>query len=81
MLPILPAKTPIIGDKHAAKDHRNRTEYLAFNVMRRFLCRTWIAKKPDALEFCHTLVCRADGKSSLYPREPIDHFDQHSRCI
>ena len=79
MLPILTAKTPIIGDKHAFKDHRHRTEYLAFDVMRRFLYRTWIAKKPDAVEFCHTLVCRANGESSLYPKESIDCFDQHKR--
>ena len=58
MLPILLAKTPIIGDKHAFKDHRLRTEYPTFDVMRRLLYRTWIAKKPDALEFCHTLVFR-----------------------
>jgi hypothetical protein len=61
MLTILLAKTPIIGDKHAFKDYRHRTEYPTFDVMRRLLYRTWIAKKPDALEFCHTLVCRTAG--------------------
>ena len=30
VLPILPAKTPIVGNKHAFKDHRHRTEYSAF---------------------------------------------------
>ena len=81
MLPILTAKTPIIGDKHAVKDPRHRTKYLAFDVMRRFLYRTWIAKKPDALEFCHTLVCRADGESFLHPKEFIDCCYQRSRWI
>ncbi|MDC6458296.1 hypothetical protein OAW66_04215 [Alphaproteobacteria bacterium] len=43
------------------------------------LYRAWIAKKPDAVEFGHTLVFRADGESSLYPKKSIDRFDQHSR--
>ena len=63
------------GDKNAFKDHRHRTEYPAFDVMRRLLYRTWIAKKPDAVEFGHTLVCRADGEPSLHPKESIDPFD------
>jgi hypothetical protein len=42
--------------------------------MRRLLYRTWIAKKPDAVEFGHTLVFRTDGESSLYPKKSIDRF-------
>ena len=80
-LPILPTKTPIIGDKHAFKEHRHRTEYPAFDVMRQLLYWAWIAKKPHAVEFCHTLVCCADGESSLFPKESIDCFYQHSRWI
>jgi len=72
-------QNPIIGDKHAFKDHRHRTEYPAFDVMRRLLYRAWIAKKPDAVEFGNTLVFRADDESSLYPKKSIDRFDQHSR--
>ena len=30
LLPILPAKTPIVGNKYAFKDHRHETEYSAF---------------------------------------------------
>ena len=79
VLPILPAKTPITGDKNAFKDHRRRTESSAFDVMRWLLYWTWIAKKPDAVEFCHPLVCRTYGESFLYPKKSIDRFDQHSR--
>ena len=73
VLPILPAKTPITGYKNEFKEHRRRTESSAFNVMRWLLYWTWIAKKPDAVEFCHTLVCRANGESLLNPKpsEPI----------
>ena len=81
VLPILPAKTPITGDKNAFKDHRRRTESSAFDVMRWLLYWTWIAKKPDAVEFCHTLVCRAGGESFLHPKEFIDCFYQRSRWI
>jgi len=72
-------QNPIIGDKHAFKDHRHRTEYSAFDFMPWLLYRAWIAKKPDAVEPCHTLVFRADGECSLYPKKSIDRFDQHSR--
>ena len=81
VLAILPAKIPIIGDKNAFKDHHRRIESFAFDVMRRFLYRTWTAKKPDAVEFCHTLVCRAGGESFLHPKEFIDCFYQRSRWI
>ena len=74
MLSIRPVQNPIIGDKHAFKDHRHRTEYPAFDFMHWLLYRTWIAKKPDAVEFGHTLVCRTDGESSLYPKKSIDRF-------
>ena len=79
MLSIRPVQNPIIGDKHALKDHRHRTEYPAFDFMHWLLYRAWIAKKPDAVELCYTLVFRADGESSLYPKKYIDRFDQHSR--
>ena len=81
VLPILPAKTPVTGDKNAFKDRRRRTESSVFDVMRWFLYWAWIAKKPYAVEFCHTLVCCADGESSLFPKESIDYFYQHSRWI
>jgi hypothetical protein len=61
VLPVLPVKTPIIGDKNALKDHCYRTKSSAFDVMRWLLYRTWIAKKHDALEFCYTLVFRTAG--------------------
>jgi hypothetical protein len=79
VLSIRPVQNPIIGDKHAFKDHRHRTEYPAFDFMPWLLYRAWIAKKPDAVELCHTLVFRADGECSLYPKKSIDRFDQHSR--
>ena len=74
MLSIRPVQNPIIGDKHAFKDHRHRTEYPTFDFMPWLLYRAWIAKKPDAVEFGHTLVCRTDGESSLYPKKSIDRF-------
>ena len=81
VLPILSAKTPITGDKNAFKDHRRRTESSAFDVVRRLLYWAWIAKKPDDVEFYHTLVCRADGESFLHSKEFIDCFYQRSRWI
>jgi hypothetical protein len=45
--------------------------------MRRLLYRTWIAKKPDALEFGHTLVYHTDGESSLYPKKSIGRLTKY----
>ena len=75
MLPIRIAKNPIIGDKNEFEDHRYWAQCPAFDVMCWVLYWAWTAKKSDVVEFCHTLVCRADGEPSLHPKESITPFD------
>ena len=76
MLPIRIAKNPIIGDKNEFEDHRYWAQCPAFDVMCWVLYWAWTAKKSDVVEFCHTLVCRADGEPSLHPKESKENIPQ-----
>ena len=63
------------GANDEFNERRNSNEHSADNVMCWIFSGTWSAEESDVVEFCHTLVCRADGEPSLHPKESIDPFD------